>query len=385
MNSVDHNELKSLGNHQDAAVTLSQGRIPSLDGWRGIAILLVLIDHVVGIFHRSILGPWSSSGQHGVTIFFVLSGFLITTKLMESPGEFRRFYIRRFFRLLPVTWAFLLFLVILGKILNTPTLGAFETLSCILFFRNFIAPDPGYTAHFWSLSIEEQFYLVWPAILFLCGNRKAQFVALAGALACAACRAATWNNYVGMRTCETQIRADALLIGCLLALLVAEPVFRARIARWSNYLVVPAAIVLLFCMAHYRHLTPLVESLAIAVLLAASTLHPRQPMASVLSFAPLRWMGRVSYSVYVWNFIFFMMASDSLEGVAMMVLMWCFALLSYYFIELPCTRFGHRITRPRETIAKPIDSQPPLERPTGQRIGFVSTASPVDTGSVSNS
>jgi peptidoglycan/LPS O-acetylase OafA/YrhL len=362
MNSVDNSELKPRGNHEAGGVILSRGRIAALDGWRGIAILLVLIDHVVGIFHRNILGPWSWSGQHGVTIFFVLSGFLITTKLMERPGEFGKFYIRRFFRLLPVTWAFLLFLVILGKLLNTPTLGAFETLSCVLFFRNFIAPNPGYTAHFWSLSIEEQFYLVWPAILFLSGNRKARFVALAGALACSAYRSLTWKSYVGMSTSQTQIRADALLIGCLLALLVAEPAFRARIARWSNYLAVPAAAVLLFCMAHYQHLPPLVESLAIAVLLAASALHPGQRMASVLSFAQLRWLGRVSYSVYVWNFIFFMMSSDGWEGVAMMGLMCCFALLSYYFIELPCTRFGHRITRQKETMLNPIESQVELAR-----------------------
>lgn len=358
MNSVDNSEMKSPGNHEDAGATLSGGRIAALDGWRGIAILLVLIDHVVGIFRKDILGPWSASGQHGVTIFFVLSGFLITTKLMERPGEFGKFYIRRFFRLLPVTWAFLLFLVILGKLLNRPTLGAFETLSCVLFFRNFIAPNPGYTAHFWSLSIEEQFYLVWPAVLFLCGNRKARFVALAGALACSAYRSLTWKSYVGMGAAQTQVRADALLIGCLLALLVAEPAFRAIIARWSNFLAVPAAGVLLFCMAHYQPLPPLVESVAIAVLLGASTLHPGQRMASVLSFAPLRWLGRVSYSVYVWNFIFFMMSSDGWEGVAMMGLMWFFALSSYYFIELPCTRFGHRITRQEETIENPLQSQP---------------------------
>lgn len=319
-------------------------RISSLDGWRGIAILLVLADHLSGTFRWPILGPWSFSGQHGVTIFFVLSGFLITSKLLGSPNDLRRFYVRRFFRLLPVTWIYLVFLVVLGRCLRLPTLTPFDLLSCVAFFRNFIAPPISYTAHFWSLSIEEQYYLIWPAVLLLCGFRKARWVALAGALGCASYRFANFGSYQGMKSCQTQVRADALLVGCLLALVVAEPAVRSRIAPWSNYLALPAAGVLVFCAASFRQFPPFAECVAIAVLLAASTLHPKQRLASVLSISPLRWLGRVSYSVYVWNFIFFMMAKSGWEGIGMFGLMWCFALLSYYFVEKPCTRIGHRIT-----------------------------------------
>jgi peptidoglycan/LPS O-acetylase OafA/YrhL len=82
-------------------------RIPALDGWRGIAIAPVLIDHIEhAVLHRYAL-PWTQTGQHGVTIFFVLSGFLITTKLLEGPIDLRRFYMRRAFRLMPVAWTFL--------------------------------------------------------------------------------------------------------------------------------------------------------------------------------------------------------------------------------------------------------------------------------------
>ena len=320
-------------------------RIASLDGWRGIAILLVLLDHIAGTFRMSFLGRWSLCGQHGVTIFFVLSGFLITTKLMEHPGEFRRFYIRRFFRLLPVAWAFLLFLPILGALLHTRTLGWRETIACLFFFRNYVAPEPGYTAHFWSLSIEEQFYLIWPAILYLAGTRKAGFIALIAALVCAGYRGVVWASYHGMSTTQTQLRADALLIGCLLALLLANARRRQQIARFSNYLVIPAAVVLIYCMAHYQRFPSSFECIAIAALMAASILHPAQPLALVLSLSPLRWLGRVSYSLYVWNFIFFMMSSSGWEGITMMTAMWSFALFSYYVIEQPCTRFGQRITR----------------------------------------
>lgn len=93
-------------------------RIPTLDGWRGIAIALVLFDHVQSALLRGYLRPWTETGQHGVTIFFVLSGFLITTKLMEGPRDFKRFYIRRFFRLMPAAWAYL------------AALWAFDTFLC---------------------------------------------------------------------------------------------------------------------------------------------------------------------------------------------------------------------------------------------------------------
>jgi peptidoglycan/LPS O-acetylase OafA/YrhL len=82
-------------------------RIPTLDGWRGIAILLVLFEHIGLSWFGGYSQPWLLTGQHGVTIFFVLSGFLITTKLLVSPIDLKQFYIRRFFRLMPAARAVL--------------------------------------------------------------------------------------------------------------------------------------------------------------------------------------------------------------------------------------------------------------------------------------
>jgi len=73
----------------------STGRVSVLDGWRGVAILCVLVSHTL----------YAPPGQHGVTIFFVLSGFLITSKLLEGPIDLKKFFIRRFFRLMPLAWA----------------------------------------------------------------------------------------------------------------------------------------------------------------------------------------------------------------------------------------------------------------------------------------
>ena len=143
---------------------LEQGqRIPSLDGWRGIAILLVLFDHIQMPLFGRYARPWMQTGQHGVTIFFVLSGFLITSKLIEGPINLRQFYIRRFFRLMPAAWIYLATLLFLNRMTGISFTTWPELHACLFFYRNMVdVPGPGLAGHFWSLSLEEQFYLVWP-------------------------------------------------------------------------------------------------------------------------------------------------------------------------------------------------------------------------------
>src|ERR1700678_2855001 len=97
-------------------------RITVLDGWRGVAILLVLFDHIQFSIHGTYPQPWMQTGQHGVTIFFVLSGFLITSKLIEKPIDLRHFYIRRFFRLMPAAWTYLAALAVVGALMRVPLL-----------------------------------------------------------------------------------------------------------------------------------------------------------------------------------------------------------------------------------------------------------------------
>jgi Acyltransferase family len=105
--------------------------IPVLDGWRGIAIALVLFDHVQYALFNGYAHPWLQTGQHGVTIFFVLSGFLITTKLLEGPIDLKRFYIRRFFRLIPVAWIFLVVLLLFDRLTGLRLTTWQEIRSCL--------------------------------------------------------------------------------------------------------------------------------------------------------------------------------------------------------------------------------------------------------------
>src|SRR5215472_12967025 len=238
-------------------------RIATLDGWRGIAILMVLVDHYGGALTTGQRQPWWlwHRGMHGVCLFFVLSGFLITSRLLEEQRitgriNLRSFYMRRVFRLMPLAWLYLAVLLSLHRVWRI------ELAGCVLSFRNFLdlPPSRNLTTHFWSLSIEEQFYLFWPSILAL-GFIRARRVAIVLVVLVTAWRFWNWtaatNDLLGTAF-QTQYWADALMIGCLTAIYM--PQLRPYLRRWMLW---PALGGLLFCTLHYAILSPLHESLCI--------------------------------------------------------------------------------------------------------------------------
>jgi peptidoglycan/LPS O-acetylase OafA/YrhL len=321
-------------------------RIPTLDGWRGVAILLVLADHLQVAFLGHTIRPWTQTGLHGVTIFFVLSGFLITTKLLEGP-QLRDFYLRRFCKLMPAAWLYLAWLLLFDRLSGAHITSRAEIVSCVLFYRNFLVA-PGFAAHFWSLSIEEQFYLAWPILLLLLGVRRGLWLAFAGIASVALYRWAFWDRY--NRTfadTHTQVWADALLVGCSLALLMAQPKVRIFAMRWSKVWTIPSLAIFLASIARFHRMAPLHESLAIASLIAASMLHPRSLLFRPLSTAVLIYLGLISYSLYLWQQFF---VGLWLNHIAVIVSCFAFpicAVASYYLIERPGARWGHRLTQKR--------------------------------------
>jgi peptidoglycan/LPS O-acetylase OafA/YrhL len=329
-----------VANPAHTAPANARARIRALDGWRGVAILLVLFDHIQFARVKHYLRPWTQTGQHGVTIFFVLSGFLITSKLLEDPINLPRFYLRRFLRLVPAAWTYLGVLLLLTRVTRVPFTSFPEIRACVLFYRNFAVVD-GYAlaGHFWSLSIEEQFYLLWPCILLLAGARRCRWIATLGALACALYRWGFWSHYDQRGiSIQTQVRADALLVGCLLALLLGGLQLRSIAAKWSGPLTIPACIVLLFCIARFHWLPPLYENLAIAVLIASCVLSPNSALSRSLSLAPLPWLGVISYSVYIWQELFMHLGTGTAQLLYLSLALPAFALASYYWIERPCVR-----------------------------------------------
>jgi peptidoglycan/LPS O-acetylase OafA/YrhL len=319
------------------------GYVPALDGLRGIAILGVLGVHLFGL----------SGGFYGVDLFFVLSGFLITTLLLEERDRtghvsLRAFYIRRTRRLLPALGAVLALIAVVGPMYYSPGLLASIVASGLYaanivrgFGRSdFLAATPA--AHLWSLAQEEQFYVLWPIALLSFLRRlterrlmtllAAGFVALVLYRASLAVAGAGWHRlYYAPDT-----HMDGLVLGCLLACarrrgLTTVPVLAGCVAA----AVVVAAFVLgAQTVAWSVGGLPVVEIAAAALVLAALS---HGPVAVVLSARPLVWVGALSYSLYLWQIPAMWLTGWSNPWTALLLTA-ALTLFSYYVIERPFRR-----------------------------------------------
>jgi peptidoglycan/LPS O-acetylase OafA/YrhL len=319
-------------------------RIPALDGWRGIAITLVLVDHLQQAFLGHYFSKWSLTGQHGVTFFFVLSGYLITARLLDGKTSLSQFYIRRAFRLMPVVWIYIGAVLAFEIVSGVQLSNRGEAISCLFFYRNYFLHASVVFGHFWTLSIEEQFYLVWPTVLLLLGLHLGRRIATVGIIISALLRMRFANYYMsGYHAFQTEVRADALLCGCLLALLMQDEHIRSWIERKGMYVAVLAGTFISYCMLRFPWPT-LPESLSIAVLIAVSVMQPECELARALSWRPLTWLGLVSYSLYVWQDLILLNTSGWATKSALIFVVALMSITSYYLIERPMTRIGRRAT-----------------------------------------
>jgi peptidoglycan/LPS O-acetylase OafA/YrhL len=353
--------------------------LPTLDGWRALAILGVMVCHSCdALFHgdgshpNAFLYTLTRHGALGVDIFFGISGFLICSRLLAEHQKnggisLKRFYLRRFFRILPPYLTYLGGLAALAM-LGLVTVSSQAWWSCLLFYRNYLPASFGglhYTGHFWSLAVEEHFYLLWPGLLVLAGIPRARrlVVALAGMIA-------VWRVWefrhqwlghwipgVGFFP-RTDIRLDGLLWGCWVALMLHDPVWRARLGRWLSppvWLGLAAAYV--GCVCYQPPLAMMWQSILIPLLLAGTVLRPNAPVGRILEIRLLRWVGRISYSLYLWNSLFFA-GMDNPRPLPLGLLqqfpwsilpVFACASLSYYLIEQPLIRLGHSLTSTSRT------------------------------------
>jgi peptidoglycan/LPS O-acetylase OafA/YrhL len=330
-------------------------RIPTLDGWRGIAILLVLIDHL----QRGILGhlfggyPWMGMGQLGVTIFFVLSGYLVTRQLLANEIGLPQFYMRRFFRIMPCACTYLLFVLLLSFAIQTRLIGR-DAFSCLLFIRNYYPATETstntLTGHFWALSMEMQFYLIWPLILIAVRRKRAFFFALTGALGIAIFRLLEWEHYeIALRSLRTEVRADALLVGCVLALLLDRQMIVIWFGRHGNTLFWLCSPALIYEIYRYQCLIPLTESILIASMIGCTSLNPASLPAKALNWQHLETTGKMSYNFYLWQQVFL----RSFWGPYGFLLLGIAAILNWKYVEQPCIKIGKRIEHHR--IKPPAD------------------------------
>jgi peptidoglycan/LPS O-acetylase OafA/YrhL len=337
-------------------------RIATLDGWRGVAILLVLLEHA-GQYGR--FKDRTHFGQFGVDIFFVLSGYIITTRLIRERDlsariDLRSFYLRRAFRILPLVILYLSALCLVSRSLNLGGVHWQELVGSLFFFRNYqFAANPRgvYTAHFWSLSIEEQFYLVWPALFLWLGNKRALRFAIIGACASAVWRFHECNDGFFsaarplLHAIQTDARLDGLFLGGALALLLTLPrvhtFILANFQKELPVLLLPAFVVTLLIVND----TPsFILYLLIAVTLAYTLVVKQGPMFWLLNLLPLVWVGEISYSLYIWQQIFLLHPTGLLPLGRLGVFPFNLACLlvvaacSFYFVERPAVRLGKRLS-----------------------------------------
>lgn len=349
--------------------------IPTLDGWRAVAILSVIFCHAGALLFGP-TGVWPSAagfgvaahGIIGVDVFFALSGFLITSKLVSEINRTSRidlaaFYRRRFFRILP---AYMTYLVVLAAAAAAGwvVVDRGEILSCLLFYRNYVESFSWYTGHFWSLAVEEHFYLLWPTTLALLAIPRARWVGVSVALAIEVWRAIDarlllvehWFPGAGSALHRTDTRLDCLLWGSLAA--VSFPLISKLLLRLPK----PAASIFPIALAigigagelASAPLLPFWKALLLPLLLVSTIVFSVSPLSVLLEHPLLRWIGQLSYSLYLWQEVFLAPAElRSPRFGFLQQLPWGifaalgFAMASYYFVEKPFLALGRRTARKR--------------------------------------
>jgi peptidoglycan/LPS O-acetylase OafA/YrhL len=339
------------------------GYQPALDGVRGLAIACVVAYHAFGR---------PSGGFLGVDLFFVLSGFLITTLLLEEHAErgsisLRAFYRRRALRLVPALVAMLTVvlaveaaLALVGKgHLRREAIAAGFGLGYVTDFVNAISPGtvPWSLSHLWSLAMEEQFYLLWPPILLVLGvRRRAALAVLAGALALVAVRQVelmTSGAAYDRLQFAPDTRGSSIVIGCLFAVVFSTARSRRRLA---SPVVGGLALTVLAGLIFVGLLRPLfggpllLFGAAVGVVIARA-LEPSSFEHRILTMRPLVGLGRVSYGLYLWHVPVLAAVAASgqagptgsfVRGAFGIALSLAAALVSYRVVEQPFLRRKRR-------------------------------------------
>ena len=346
------------------------GHRKALDGVRGLAILMVYASHTAAL-------PLAG-GFFGVDLFFVLSGFLITSILLEEWREtldisLKAFYARRALRLLPALVLMLAVVTAVSYAFEPPDLARRMGKSALMtflyganWFLAFRAYPRADLSHTWSLSVEEQFYLIWPlvllALLKLRWSKGAMIAFLsAGILASAGLRAwlfggfGSWERvYYG-----TDTHADGLLVGALVALITwsgdaPRSPRGVLVLNWAGFAFLIYFLVFLAwgwpADAHLIQGTYLPMNLGAGVLVLSLVCSPWRPLQACFESGPLVWLGRLSYGIYLWHIPAGLLSA--LLGVpgrwhwaGTLALTLGISSVSFYALERPVLRLKRRFER----------------------------------------
>ncbi len=359
-----------------SATELDSSRLayhPELDGLRGVAILLVLV------FHSGC--PWLPGGYVGVDLFFVLSGFLITALLLQewrATGgiALQRFYMRRALRLMPaLVFLVACYLAVWGSSPKNRMFHLSESFIVLTYVSNWTSAlgmgRPVLLGHTWSLSTEEQFYLLWPPLLIalLRRFRPSRLLFILALVAAAVMIARPILVLLGTPPariyCGLDTRADALLMGCLLGCAAGTTFLRAR--RTSILEMLWACLAwgsLAAIAANLSWNSPAMMNWgfsATTVLAGVILLHclrqPNSPISQLLRTSVLVRTGQISYAIYLWHYpiVFVLGINDNRPWWVRLIfggaLTFAMATISHLLVEAPFLKLKEKWTRPRTSLA----------------------------------
>lgn len=335
-------------------------RIPSLDGARALSILLVIASHLTASMPPLPIIWRVDYGNLGVRVFFVISGFLITSLLLQEFQKTGRinladFYLRRAFRILP---AYYIYVGVVAILIPTGlVLAQYSDLAPTLLYYSNYRHIHWTLGQSWSLSVEEQFYLLWPTAILALGLRRAKYACLAVMLTAPLVRAIYWELHVGPTYIQNAFEtvSDALATGCLLTLfrdrLWANAVYRRAVE--SGWIMMLFAGAVLFIAAQPSAIVhdviglPLLN-IGIVTLLDRCMRFPKIAAGRLLNFKPIAWIGTISYSLYLWQQLF---TQDNfhLPAAVRVACMFAAAAISYYWVEKPFLAFRRKV-QARQTV-----------------------------------
>jgi peptidoglycan/LPS O-acetylase OafA/YrhL len=353
--------------------------LPTLDAWRAVAALLVVFCHTFGNlplwqipgtslhlespkWQARLMGVFN--GSLGVDLFFALSGFLITYLSVleaQSPGGFRldAFWVRRVFRIVPLAWTCVA-LYLLASALgwrNAPWPQPGVIAAGFLFYVNYLLAAghvPGLLGHLWTLGIEMQFYFFWAVVLKITKPRRVPAVALAGIALVILCRSTSkWTGFAwdGLRL---ESRGDSLFWGAFFGALLAQHSGALILEKWLRpWLFIPLALLLAYVADQHPFGYLTWQPILCALVITVTTVHATRIEIKWMENDLLRFLGRISFSIYIWQQVLTGAASTDPGKAwnALLVppisLLWIIpaAWLSYRLIEPPGMRLGVSITR----------------------------------------
>jgi peptidoglycan/LPS O-acetylase OafA/YrhL len=349
------------------------GRFPSLDGLRAFAVACVLLSHAHGTEAsplRAIPGRLTDAvGYVGVRTFFVVSGFLITALLLREHARtgtvsLRDFYLRRTLRIFPAAYALV---AVVGGLaaLGLVQLREGDLLHALTFTMNYHYERSWTLGHLWSLSVQEQFYVVWPLLLLLVRPRLIGHVAVAMILLAPLMRVAAWflapsrdDVIFEAYPCVMDVMATGSLLAILRPRLEAWPAY-ARFQRSPAFLLVPVAL-LGVVLAGGRVALQYTVDMTLQNVLIALVVHRCVSVRDglvhgLLNARPVVYVGTISYSIYLWQEPFLnpkVRASFTAWPVNLLLALLC-AIVSWHLVEKPGMALRERLRRRARAAAAP--------------------------------